>query len=169
MRDQLHAQPVRTLALTRALTQASIIAVAAGKEHSLALTNTGMVYSWGGGKEGQLGNGDDETCQLIPRRILKFHSIRVTMVCAGGDHSVAVSEGGVVYSWGRGANGRLGHGDTQNFSSPTPVKALAGLYLQLLHCRLATPLCVYFPDTHKKCHNGRMWMVAFYGGLCEDQ
>lgn len=128
MRDQDHATPVRSLALARALSHSSIASVAAGKEHTVALTHTGSVYSWGGGREGQLGTGDEETCQPVPKLVLPIHSVRVTQLCAGGDHSVAVAEGGVVYSWGRGANGRLGHGDSTNRSVPTVVKALAGLY-----------------------------------------
>jgi alpha-tubulin suppressor-like RCC1 family protein len=134
MRDQLLAQPVRALALARALTDAYIVAVAAGKEHSVALTNTGAVYSWGGGREGQLGGGEEEISQPIPRLITKFHAVRVMTLCASGDHSLAIVEGGVVYSWGKGANGRLGHGDMQNYPSPTIVKALAGLY------RIITPI-----------------------------
>jgi alpha-tubulin suppressor-like RCC1 family protein len=128
MRDQLLAQPIRALALARALTNAYVVAVAAGKEHSIALTNTGAIYSWGGGREGQLGSGEEEVSQPIPRLITNFHSVRMTMLCASGDHSLAIGEGGIVYSWGKGANGRLGHGDEINHSSPTIVKALASLY-----------------------------------------
>lgn len=89
--------------------------------------DAGAVFSWGGGKEGQLGNGEQDSMQPIPRQILKFHALKVTMICAGADHSLAVGEGGV-YSWGKGANGRLGLGDTNNRYTPTPIKALYSLY-----------------------------------------
>ena len=32
----------------------------------------------------------------------------------GGDHTVAVTAGGLLYTWGYGAYGQLGHGDTVN-------------------------------------------------------
>ena len=35
----------------------------------------------------------------------------VVSVVAGGEHSVAVTEEGALYTWGRGSYGRLGHGE----------------------------------------------------------
>eukprot|EP00026_Physarum_polycephalum_P000607 Phypoly_transcript_00608.p1 GENE.Phypoly_transcript_00608~~Phypoly_transcript_00608.p1 ORF type:complete len:793 (-),score=73.68 Phypoly_transcript_00608:976-3354(-) len=141
MHDQQLAQPVRTLALVRALTGAYVVAVAAGKEHSMALTNTGAVYSWGGGRDGQLGIGEEEASP-IPRLITKFHSVHITTLCASGDHSLAIGEGGVVYSWGKGANGRLGHGDEINHSTPAIVKALTGLHVTMIACGWSHSLAV---------------------------
>ena len=38
----------------------SIIDIAAGYKHSLALTTSNRVYSWGSGESGRLGQGDYE-------------------------------------------------------------------------------------------------------------
>ena len=42
-----------------ALAGQRVIAVSAGGRHSLALTADGAVWSWGGGREGRLGHGDE--------------------------------------------------------------------------------------------------------------
>jgi RCC1 and BTB domain-containing protein len=42
-----------------------IRAVACGGFHSVALSDTGSVYSWGGGDKGQLGLGNDKS-QTLP-------------------------------------------------------------------------------------------------------
>ena len=163
MRDLLLAQPVRTLALVRALTQTFTVAVAAGKEHSIALTNTGAVYSWGGGREGQLGSGEEEISQPVPRLITKFYAVRVAMVCASGDHSLALAEGGVVHSWGKGANGTLGHGDVLNYPSPTVVKALIGLYHTFYF------YLEQFSDIEYTCDYDCLWLVSLSGSVHQNK
>ena len=45
---------------------------------------------------------------------------------AGEHHSLAITANGAVWSWGGGAFGKLGHGDTQRQLLPKQVEALAG-------------------------------------------
>jgi alpha-tubulin suppressor-like RCC1 family protein len=40
----------------------------------------------------------------------------------------------MVVTWGRGVFGQLGHGDTENYSLPTPVAALVKLKIQTVAC-----------------------------------
>ena len=47
--------------------QAHVEQVSAGEKHSLALLDSGKVYSFGYGGSGQLGHGDDED-QSLPRQ-----------------------------------------------------------------------------------------------------
>ena len=51
---------------------------------------------------------------------------RVVAVSAGAGHNLALATDGSVWSWGNGADGRLGHGDTQNQQLPKKVEAFAG-------------------------------------------
>ena len=108
-----------------ALTGQRVIAVSAGTLHSLALTADGAVWSWGNGGPGQLGHGDTQN-QLLPKKIEAFADQRVLAVSAGMSHSLAVTADGVVWSWGWGYFGRLGHGDLQNQLLPKKVEAFAG-------------------------------------------
>merc|ERR1719424_992850 len=50
---------------------------------------------------------------------------RAVSVSAGGNHSLALTDGGA-WSWGGGAYGKLGHGDGQNQLLPKKIEAFAG-------------------------------------------
>ena len=47
----------------------------------------------------------------------------VSKIECGPFHMCAISEG-FLYSWGKGIDGQLGHGNTKNMSKPTKVEAL---------------------------------------------
>jgi len=78
--------------------------------HILALTNLGMVYSYGDGSHGQLGHGSLEFCCNL-RRIAYFlegsktEINRIVQISAGsgrvGSYSAAIDDKGNLYSWGK--------------------------------------------------------------------
>ena len=100
-----------------------MVAVSAGQEHSLALTARGAVWSWGNGRNGQLGHGD-ELMQWLPKHIVAMKK-KVVALSAGFVHSLAVTVGGAAYSWGRGRNGHLGHGNWEDQRLPKHIAALS--------------------------------------------
>lgn len=79
------------------------------------------MYVWGSGKDGRCGNGK-ETNEKVPALVGTSH--KFAMISSGYHHSAAVSSDGMVLSWGRGIFGQLGHGDTENYSLPTPIESL---------------------------------------------
>ena len=85
-----------------------VVAVAAGGEHSLALTADGSVWSWGDGGMSNLGHGDEQR-QLLPKIIEALAGMRIVAVAAG-THNLALTANGAVWSWGLGSFGKLGHG-----------------------------------------------------------
>jgi len=101
-----------------------VVTVSAGEQHSLAITANGAVWSWGDGGHGRLGHGDEQR-QLLPKKIEALAGQRVVAVSAG-EHSLALTADGAVWSWGGGASGKLGHGDLQNQLLPKKIEALAG-------------------------------------------
>ncbi len=107
----------------------NISKVSAGEAHSLALDNSGYVYGWGYNSNGQLGNGTT-TDAHSPVRVLSgaqgggTYFRNATSISAGNVHSLAIADGGYVYSWGQNAYGQLGNNSTVD--SSTPVKVLAG-------------------------------------------
>jgi RCC1 and BTB domain-containing protein len=50
--------------------------------------------------------------------------VRIVQVAAGSGHTAFLSADGVLYTCGRGDDGRLGHGDAQWLYVPKPVEAL---------------------------------------------
>lgn len=116
-------QLVRTLALVKALQGKYIVNVACGGHHSVAVTNDGELYSWGMGTEGQLGHNAREN-QPLPRLCIGLLGHLITKVACGGSHSVAIAVDGTVFTWGRGKNGRLGHGNEETHIVPCALRTL---------------------------------------------
>lgn len=107
-----------------------IVQVAAGGglvrvAHSLLLTSTGRVLSFGTGQYGALGHGFSDGKQLPdilrPQYINALSGIRCVCVAAGELHSAAVTVDGDLYTWGDGFCGQLGHGDKGPRVSPEQV------------------------------------------------
>jgi len=46
-----------------------VVAVSAGVYHSIAITADGAVFTWGEGRHGCLGHGEDLSNQLLPKKI----------------------------------------------------------------------------------------------------
>jgi len=106
-----------------------VIAVAAGGLHSLAVTADGLVWSWGAAGEGKLGHGTEDN-QMRPKKIKELTGQRIVAVAAGHYHSFALSADGILWGWGRGYGGQLGHGDLviprNGLKLPRRVEAFAG-------------------------------------------
>jgi RCC1 and BTB domain-containing protein len=110
-----------------------VVMVAAGMAHTVALNEAGHVFTCGYGMLGQLGHGFGTRRESVPRQVEagwfspegrpSGQGEKVVFVAAGGDHTVAVTEGGRLYTWGHGRSGQLGHGDTGNRLVPTLVGA----------------------------------------------
>ncbi|KAI8430358.1 hypothetical protein MSG28_000652 [Choristoneura fumiferana] len=77
----------------------NICDIQCGYEHSLLLTDTGQVYSWGNGRKLQLGHGNLTNIES-PTLIEALAGVTITQISAGGWHSLALSEFGDVYAWG---------------------------------------------------------------------
>jgi hypothetical protein len=84
-----------------------VISVSCGSEHSVALTERQQVYSWGQGEGGLLGLTHLES-QHTPQEVVEMSSQKIKTVVCGGLHTLALSQSGQVWSWGRGEGGQLG-------------------------------------------------------------
>jgi len=86
------------------------VMVSCGTSHTVVLTEAGCVWTCGDGRFGKLGHGNDKlqlTLKLV--RILEgSRPVRMSMVTSGCHHSVALTSGGQVFTWGRAKFGSLG-------------------------------------------------------------
>ncbi|CAH8375488.1 unnamed protein product [Eruca vesicaria subsp. sativa] len=88
-----------------------ILHISAGYNHSAAVTVDGELYMWGKNTSGQLGLGKKAARVVhVPTKVQALKGITIRSVALGSEHSVAVTDGGEVLSWGGGGSGRLGHG-----------------------------------------------------------
>ena len=100
------AVPVRVSALRNK----RVIHVAAGYAHMLVVTSHGELYSCGWNVHFRLGIRElsSSTVAVDPTRVQMPGGERVRRVWAGMSHSLALSEGGKLYGWGRNVYGELG-------------------------------------------------------------
>ncbi len=103
-----------------------VTAVAAGAGHSLAVTSTGAVLSWGLNLYGALGNGGTGGSSDVPVNVSLPAGTTVTAVAAGSLHSLALTSAGAVLAWGFNADGELGDASTGNSDVPVKVRLPAG-------------------------------------------
>ncbi len=98
-----------------------VTAVAAGLNHSLALTTSGQVYGVGDNTYGELGNGASSTTPVTaPVPVSLPAGTTITAISAGDASSLALSSTGTVYAWGINNAGQLGIGSSAA-DSTTPV------------------------------------------------
>ncbi|KAE9030262.1 hypothetical protein PR003_g12319 [Phytophthora rubi] len=115
--------------------------VAAGENHTLALSCSGQVFSWGSNSFGQTGRSSSSQSRLTPKRIDTFRFHVMKDIAASGCHSAAIDAAdGTVYTWGSNRRGQLGRkegcGTDQPDSTPRSVDAL----------RPRHPMCVVYGD-----------------------
>ncbi|XP_037077215.1 E3 ubiquitin-protein ligase HERC2-like [Pollicipes pollicipes] len=120
-------QSLEAPALVVALTGKHVTCCSCGSTYSAALTSCGELYTWGRGNYGRLGHGNFEDCHL-PTLVQALTGHRVVDVCCGsGDaHTVAVTDAGLVYTWGDGDYGKLGRGGSEGSRVPQLVERLQG-------------------------------------------
>ncbi|MCX6854862.1 MAG: MBG domain-containing protein [Verrucomicrobia bacterium] len=95
---------------TDMLSGKTVVAVAAGYQHSMALCSDGTVAAWGYNGSGQLGNNStlDSTVPVAVTAAGVLSSKTVVAVSAGSDHSVALCSDGTLAAWGSNDLGQLG-------------------------------------------------------------
>ena len=106
--------PVQVSGLT------GVVAVAAGENHSMAITSTGALYLWGRNDYGQIGDAST-TDRKTP---VQSNLTNIVKIAAGGDFSAAVNSSGQLFVWGRDNKGQLGDGSPGTTNTTSPGSAL---------------------------------------------
>uniref|UniRef100_G3ULQ9 Serine/threonine-protein kinase Nek8 n=1 Tax=Loxodonta africana TaxID=9785 RepID=G3ULQ9_LOXAF len=91
-----------------------------GTAHSAAVTASGDCYTFGSNQHGQLGTNARRSSRA-PCQVQGLQGIKVATVACGDAFTVAIGAEGEVYSWGKGARGRLGRRD-EDAGLPRPVQ-----------------------------------------------
>jgi alpha-tubulin suppressor-like RCC1 family protein len=83
--------------LIQAACQTGVASIAAGTNHTCAVTTSGAARCWGSNMSGQLGNGTN-TDSNVPVDVVGVSG--ATQIAAGGVHTCALVAGGAVKCWG---------------------------------------------------------------------
>nr|XP_046250580.1 probable E3 ubiquitin-protein ligase HERC4 [Scatophagus argus] len=95
--------------------------ISCGKDHTVTLTKTGVVFTFGSGQYGQLGHNSFSN-ELRPRIVAELWGAKVTKTACGRHHTLVLTDSKKVYSFGCGEQGQLGHGVETHPSVPLPVQ-----------------------------------------------
>ncbi|KAJ8771648.1 hypothetical protein K2173_026825 [Erythroxylum novogranatense] len=107
--------------------------IACGHSLTVGLTTAGHVFTMGSTVYGQLGNpqADGKLPCLVED---KLYGESVEEIACGAYHVAVLTSRNEVYTWGKGANGRLGHGDIEDRKTPTFVEALKDRHVKFIAC-----------------------------------
>ena len=115
--DSIVSSAKKSLNGTKIVFNTQNFTISGGGGHSLAIDESGQLWSWGDNYYGQLGNGNTIT-QTTPIKIKE--GTKFTSTSGGEIHSLAIDESGQLWSWGYNYYGQLGNGTTTNTNS-TPI------------------------------------------------
>ncbi|XP_026319558.1 RCC1-like G exchanging factor-like protein [Hyposmocoma kahamanoa] len=106
--------------------ETKVIGLAAGRAHTVILTDTEGAYTLGNNAYGQCGRKinphEEYRGSMISHNIRRLGKEEIKSVCCGQDHTMFVTESGRVYACGWGADGQTGLGTFDNTGIPSQVK-----------------------------------------------
>jgi uncharacterized repeat protein (TIGR03803 family) len=116
--------PVAVTTAGTPLAGKSVVSVAAGSNHNIALCSDGTLVTWGNNANGQLGN-NTTTNNDVPVAVITTGTVlagkTVIAVAAGYSHSLALCSDGTVAAWGDNSYGQLGNNSTTQSNVPVAV------------------------------------------------
>ncbi|KAJ1388172.1 Zinc finger, FYVE/PHD-type [Sesbania bispinosa] len=121
------------------------VQVSCGRMLTVALTNMGKVFAMGSAKFGQLGNPHARDKAVMVEGQLKQEFVKV--ISSGSYHVAVLTSAGSVYTWGKGENGQLGLGDTEDRHIPCFVEALRDRQVDTITCgpSFTAAICLHRP------------------------
>ncbi|CAK9159902.1 unnamed protein product [Ilex paraguariensis] len=122
------------------------VVVAAGAWHAAVVGQDGRVCTWGWGRYGCLGHGNED-CESVPKVVEALGTVKAVHVSTGDYTTFVVSDDGDVYSFGCGESSSLGHNTAaadaqgnQNVLSPEIVASLKQVNERVVQISLTNSL-----------------------------
>ncbi|XP_059046133.1 probable E3 ubiquitin-protein ligase HERC4 isoform X2 [Achroia grisella] len=131
---QTDAQSHNVPCIIKELATKNVVQVACGSFHSIALTNSGDLYSWGANSYGQCGLGIFTSKEMKPRQITSLLGVPIALIACGSNHTFVLSKSGAVFGWGKNSHGQLGLQNTENRCYPTHLKTLRNVKVCHIAC-----------------------------------
>ena len=112
--------------------------VACGNDHTLVLCQSGSICGFGSNCYAQLGLSPSSWALVDrPKKLEPISSQDICSIQCGAHHSLAITRGGSVWTFGSNSSGQTGCGSSVTFATPQPVpffigkvavRIVAGLY-----------------------------------------
>ena len=104
--------------------QNDVAGIAAGFDHTCALTKSGRPMCWGHSPYGGVGDGTTATNPNSPQRVSGFTAYDVAKLALGESHTCALTVAGGVKCWGFNSQGELGNNSIAQSIVPVDVTGL---------------------------------------------
>lgn len=129
----------------------SFLQVAAGKDHTIALSADKRVYGWGSDYDSQTGTDSAQGHKVLkPTEAVPTQKVTFSQVAAGTRTSLALDGNGRIWGWGSGDSGALGKDvEGLNRFRPAPIVQPAGITFVQVEAGNQTTFAI---DT-----DGRLW------------
>lgn len=116
--------------VTKEIGRERCVGIACCSSSSMALLESGEVFGWGGNSAGELGLGHN-TNQTTPSRVTDLSGVVIQKVVCGSSHAMALSNEGVLYTWGNNSYGQLGTGNTEGRNCPFKMPTNMGRVVEI--------------------------------------
>uniref|UniRef100_A0A182K3X4 non-specific serine/threonine protein kinase n=1 Tax=Anopheles christyi TaxID=43041 RepID=A0A182K3X4_9DIPT len=133
-----------------AIRSRKVVSAAVGDGFSIFRTASGMLLACGDNSNGCLGQGNKASL-LVPKPIAKLEHIPIVQVSSGTTHVLALTEGGIVYSWGSSDNGALALGKRINIALE-PERVILPQLVQNVREVYAGPDCTILITPQGDCY-----------------
>jgi alpha-tubulin suppressor-like RCC1 family protein len=150
--------PVAVRTTGSALSGKTVVAIASGTAHSLALCSDGTIAAWGDGSNGSLGNGftnQQHSPYAVTQTGPALSSKSVVAIGAGYYNGYALCSDGTISAWGiNGSPYALGDGSTTDQTSPVAVNVSLGN--SALYGKFVTAIAVSNSCCRALCSDGTL-------------
>ncbi|KAM9477012.1 putative E3 ubiquitin-protein ligase HERC3 isoform 2-T2 [Clarias gariepinus] len=107
--------------------------ISAGGDHSFALSLSGAVFGWGRNSAGQLGLGNTDD-RHAPVCVKSLNLKKTVFISCGKDHTAVLTKGGLLFTFGSGRYGQLGHNSLRDELLPRVVAEFWGSKVSQIAC-----------------------------------
>ena len=138
-----------------------VVGISAGDLHTKYLKSDGTLWGTGNNSDGQLGDGTT-TNRTNPVQVVDSGGAPITgvsMVSAGGSHTVYLKADGTVMTVGANGSGQLGDGTTTDRSNPVQVVHSASTPIPFPQISIKATAAGYYHTVNLKS-DGTVWAVG---------
>ncbi|KAM9477010.1 putative E3 ubiquitin-protein ligase HERC3 [Clarias gariepinus] len=107
--------------------------ISAGGDHSFALSLSGAVFGWGRNSAGQLGLGNTDD-RHAPVCVKSLNLKKTVFISCGEDHTAVLTKGGLLFTFGSGRYGQLGHNSLRDELLPRVIAEFWGSKVSQIAC-----------------------------------